>query len=107
MACGLPGRRSLRQQMLPPIQGVPTFSSDWLSPISRGLSNEGATRWMGVRPSFPDALPAIGRASRHHNLFYSFGHQHVGLTQAAASARLLTDIIHGRPSLLDPCPFNL
>ncbi len=62
---------------------------------------------MGVRPSFPDALPAIGRASRHHNLFYSFGHQHVGLTQAAVSALVLTYIIHDRPSSIDAGPFNL
>jgi D-amino-acid dehydrogenase len=52
-------------------------------PYLPGLSNTGATRWMGAQPSFLDALPAIGRASRHDNLFYSFGHQHVGLTQAA------------------------
>lgn len=76
-------------------------------PYLPGLSGAGATRWMGVRPSFPDALPAIGRASRHNNLFYSFGHQHVGLTQAAVSARLLTEIIHDQPSSIDPRPFSL
>jgi D-amino-acid dehydrogenase len=76
-------------------------------PYLPGLSDAGATRWMGVRPSFPDALPAIGRASRHNNLFYSFGHQHVGLTQAAVSARVLTDIIQGRPSSIDAGPFSL
>lgn len=54
-----------------------------------GLNNREAVSWMGVRPSFPDALPAIGVAHRHRGLFYSFGHQHVGLTQGAISAQLL------------------
>ena len=74
------------------------------TPYLPGLLSEGATHWMGVRPSFPDALPAIGRAGRHNGLFYSFGHQHVGLTQGAISARLLAEaILEGSvPSTLRP-----
>lgn len=76
-------------------------------PYLPGLRRDGATRWMGVRPSFPDALPAIGRAVRHRNLYYSFGHQHIGLTTAAISAQLLSDVMLGREPALDPEPFNL
>ncbi|MFG1270695.1 NAD(P)/FAD-dependent oxidoreductase [Xanthobacter versatilis] len=80
---------------------------DLAAPYLPGLVKSHATRWMGVRPSLPDALPAIGRATRHPNLFYSFGHHHVGLTQAAVSARLLADVIAGRPSFTQPEAFSL
>lgn len=76
-------------------------------PYLPGLRREAATRWMGVRPSLPDALPAIGAASGHRNLFYCFGHQHIGLTTAAISAQLLADVMLQRTPSLDPAPFNL
>ncbi|NTJ36036.1 FAD-dependent oxidoreductase [Agrobacterium rhizogenes] len=76
-------------------------------PYLPGLSVCGATRWMGVRPSFPDALPAIGIAEHHPGLFYSFGHQHVGLTQAAISARLLADRIVKGSFSEELTPFSL
>lgn len=85
--------------------------ADILLDLAKGylpnIHGNGAVRWMGVRPSLPDALPAIGKASRHPNLFYSFGHQHVGLTQAAISARLIADLIAGREPPVNPAPFSL
>lgn len=72
-----------------------------------GLGREGATRWMGIRPSFPDALPAIGEVRGRTGLFYSFGHQHVGLTFAASSAKLLADLMLDRRPGVDPTPFSL
>src|SRR3546814_12504545 len=38
-----------------------------------GLNPEGAEFWMGSRPSTPDSLPVIDRASRASNVIYSFG----------------------------------
>jgi D-amino-acid dehydrogenase len=71
------------------------------------LEDAGATRWMGARPSLPDGLPAIGRAHRHADLYCCFGHQHLGLTQAAISARILGDLMAGREPPLAPEPFAL
>lgn len=59
------------------------------------LNTTGLTRWVGSRPSFADSLPAIGRVRAAPNVFYSFGHQHLGLTQAAISAEYVRDIIRG------------
>lgn len=59
------------------------------------LDTKGSTRWVGARPSFADSLPAIGQVSSAPNVFYSFGHQHLGLTQAAISAEYIRDIIRG------------
>lgn len=80
---------------------------DIARPYLPGLSRDGALRWMGTRPSLPDGRPAIGRASRHANLYYCFGHQHVGLTQAAVSAALLSEIVAGGETSIDPRPFSL
>lgn len=59
------------------------------------LDAEGLTRWIGSRPSFADSLPAIGRIHSAPNVFYSFGHQHLGLTQAAISAEYIRELIRG------------
>jgi len=49
------------------------------------LSAEGATPWMGFRPSLPDSLPVIDRVC-DGKVLLAFGHQHLGLTQAAVTA---------------------
>jgi len=54
-----------------------------------GLATAGGTQWMGFRPSLPDSLPVIGAAARDARVTYAFGHGHLGLTQAGATARLV------------------
>jgi len=71
-----------------------------------GLRTEGGTQWMGFRPSLPDSLPAIGPATADERVIYAFGHGHLGLTQSAATARLVADIIAGRNPPLDISPFR-
>jgi len=71
------------------------------------LEGEGATRWMGARPSLPDGLPVIGRAHRHGDLYCCFGHQHLGLTQAAISADVLGALMAGRAPAIDTQPYAL
>jgi D-amino-acid dehydrogenase len=71
-----------------------------------GLRTDGGDEWMGFRPSLPDSLPAIGLAAADDRVVYAFGHGHLGLTQAAATARLVADIVAGRPPPLDLVPFR-
>ncbi|MCW8355506.1 FAD-dependent oxidoreductase [Marinomonas pontica] len=59
-----------------------------------------STEWMGYRPSFPDSLPVIDLHPMYSRLSFAFGHQHLGITQAAISAELLLDKIEQRPSLI-------
>jgi D-amino-acid dehydrogenase len=70
------------------------------------LDVTGGSEWMGFRPSLPDTLPAIGAAAADDRVVYAFGHGHLGLTQAAATARLVVDLIHGRTPALPMAPFR-
>ncbi|AZF11067.1 D-amino acid dehydrogenase family protein in hydroxy-L-proline catabolic cluster [Pseudomonas sp. R2-37-08W] len=52
------------------------------------LNADEATPWMGFRPSLPDSLPIIDRVC-DGKVLLAFGHQHLGLTQAAVTAELV------------------
>jgi D-amino-acid dehydrogenase len=64
------------------------------------------TRWMGCRPTMPDYLPALGPAPGLNNVWFDFGHQHLGLSLAARSGRIIADLISGRDPGLDLRPFR-
>jgi D-amino-acid dehydrogenase len=70
------------------------------------LRTEGGKQWMGFRPSLPDSLPAIGFSRKHRNIVYAFGHGHLGLTQSAATGRLVADLLAGAPPAIDLTPFS-
>jgi D-amino-acid dehydrogenase len=69
------------------------------------LRHGSVARWMGHRPSMPDSLPVLGRASRAENVLFAFGHGHVGLTAAAPTADIVADLVDGRASGIDIRPF--
>lgn len=70
-----------------------------------GLRTEGGAPWMGFRPSLPDTLPAIGRAARDARVLYAFGHGHLGLTQAAATAEVIAALLTRSAPPIDLAPF--
>ncbi|MGY3670975.1 NAD(P)/FAD-dependent oxidoreductase (plasmid) [Marinovum sp. KMM 9989] len=70
-----------------------------------GLNTQGGQRWMGFRPSMPDSLPVIGRSSRAPDVVYAFGHGHLGLTQSAATAELVLDLMTGVAPPLAMAPY--
>ena len=66
-----------------------------------------STRWMGRRPSMPDSLPVIGASVKHRNVYYAFGHGHLGLCGGAPTGRLVSDLVTGRPPAIDLTPFRV
>lgn len=50
-------------------------------------------QWMGIRPTLPDYLPAIGRSDKARNLYYAFGHQHLGLTLGPVTGEIVADMV--------------
>lgn len=71
-----------------------------------GLKLEGGRQWMGFRPSMPDCLPVIGTARTTPSVIYAFGHGHLGLTQSAATARLVTQMANGDETSISVDPFR-
>jgi D-amino-acid dehydrogenase len=74
--------------------------------LPRDLPDDKVKVWMGHRPSMPDGLPCIGPASDCADVLHAFGHGHVGLTAGAATARLVADLISGKPPSIDPLPYS-
>jgi D-amino-acid dehydrogenase len=62
--------------------------------------------WAGLRPVTPTSVPVIGR-TRLDNLAVNAGQGALGFTLAAGSARLLADIVAGRPSAIDQEPYRM
>jgi D-amino-acid dehydrogenase len=60
---------------------------------------------MGFRPSLPDSLPVISPSSASPDIVYAFGHGHLGLTQAAATGRLVAELIQKARPAIDLTPF--
>lgn len=64
-----------------------------------------ASTWTGLRPATPTSLPVIG-PTRIAGLAVNAGQGALGFTLAAGSARLLADLLAGRPPAVDPAPFR-
>ena len=73
------------------------------------LNAQDATPWMGFRPSLPDSLPIIDRVCEG-KVVLAFGHQHLGLTQAAVTAEMVAQLLSAGPlrsDLPDMRPYRL
>ena len=62
--------------------------------------------WMGFRPSLPDFLPVIGPSKNHKNVFYSFGHHHLGWTLGPISGKIIAGMIAEENTNLDLKPYS-
>jgi D-amino-acid dehydrogenase len=91
-----------------PLQGrridVLTRSAKQMLPA---LNTQDASEWMGFRPTFSDSLPLISTAKDDSRVVYAFGHQHLGLTCAPATATLVSDLIAQRPSKIDVSKYSV
>ena len=84
-------RAHMLLQQAQPMLKVPLNASDSVS-------------WMGFRPSTADSLPVIDKIER---VFLSFGHQHLGLTQAVVSAQMIAEYYFDEDHTIDPKPYQL
>lgn len=55
------------------------------------LQHEPVSQWMGFRSSVPDSMPVLGPSRRLPQVFYNFGHGHIGLTLGAITGQLLAE----------------
>jgi D-amino-acid dehydrogenase len=71
------------------------------------LKDEPRTDWMGQRPSTPDYLPVISRSTRFRNVYYAFGHGHLGVVAGAPTGRIIADFVAGRSPAIDVRPYRI
>jgi D-amino-acid dehydrogenase len=69
--------------------------------------DETVTRWMGRRPGTPDGLPVIGPSRKLANVWYGFGHSHMGLAWGPTTGRLIAEQMGGHKSNIDLAPFRV
>lgn len=63
--------------------------------------------WWGWRPLSPDGLPYIGRNSKYDNLVLAGGHAMLGLSLAAATGKLVEEIVSGKKTSMDIKAFDV
>jgi len=64
-----------------------------------------ATAWTGLRAMTPTGVPAVG-PTRIANLHLNTGHGTLGWTMACGAGRLLADLMTGKPTDIDPAPYD-
>ncbi|MBV8913326.1 MAG: FAD-binding oxidoreductase [Acetobacteraceae bacterium] len=108
------GLRAAGQVELAGLQAAPDWRRaqvlrDWLlrtfSALPRDLPAERVKVWMGHRPSTPDGLPVIGRASGCPDVIQAFGHGHIGMMSGPMTGRLVADLVSGHSPVIDPAPY--
>ena len=70
------------------------------------LSHQKFSEWMGPRPSHPDAKPVIGRSPLHRNVYFAFGHDHLGLTFGGITGKLISELVTNNTPSVDLAPFR-
>jgi D-amino-acid dehydrogenase len=76
------------------------------SALIPNLSQDRGEGWMGPRPSLPDSLPVID-STCDGRVLMAFGHQHLGLTQAAFTADLILSLHQKQPTKIDLKPYSI
>jgi D-hydroxyproline dehydrogenase len=62
--------------------------------------------WLGFRPSTPDFLPVIGPSKNHKNIYYCFGHHHLGWTLGPISGKIISGMIAEENTNLNITPYS-
>ena len=79
-------------------------AKDMIDGISKDEYHE--DEWLGFRPTLPDFLPVIGPSKNYENVYYSFGHHHLGWTLGAISGKIISKMIAEEKTNLDLQPYS-
>lgn len=63
--------------------------------------------WTGLRPVTPDGLPYIGKADNFENLLIAGGHAMLGISEGAATGKIISDIVDKRSTPIDISAFKV
>lgn len=59
-----------------------------------GLNVSDYSEWSGERPILPDSLPIIGRDPLYENVYYAFGHSHIGFTLGPVTGEIIAALVN-------------
>ena len=62
--------------------------------------------WLGFRPTLPDYLPVMGPSIKYKNVFYCFGHHHLGWTLGPISGKIISGMIAEENTNLNLKPYS-
>ncbi len=62
--------------------------------------------WYGYRPCSADGLPYIGIGGQYQNVIIATGHSMLGLSLAAATGKLVSELAAGKPVSMNLKPFD-
>lgn len=102
----LAGLTELGGRGLPPDPRRIRAILDHAARLFPALQAEEWTEWDGFRSTLPDSLPVIGRSGNDSRVSYAFGHQHLGLTLAGLTGRLIADDLAQRAPPIDTTPLR-
>jgi D-amino-acid dehydrogenase len=63
--------------------------------------------WTGLRPVSPDGLPYIGNIENFDNLFLAGGHAMLGISQGAATGKIISDLVEKTAPEIDISAFRV
>jgi D-amino-acid dehydrogenase len=63
--------------------------------------------WFGYRPVTPDGLPYIGKTEKYSNVTFAGGHAMLGLSAAAATGKLIEEILSRKKPTIDLSAFSV
>jgi D-amino-acid dehydrogenase len=63
--------------------------------------------WTGLRPVTPDGLPFIGKAKKYENLLIAGGNAMLGISEGAASGKIISNLIDKRSTPIDIRAFQV
>ena len=86
------------------VQNLILNAKDMIEGIPNDEDHE--DEWLGFRPTLPDFLPVIGPSKNYENVFYSFGHHHLGWTLGAISGKIISNMISNDKTNLDLDPYS-
>lgn len=79
---------------------------DQVKAIFPRIETQGASEWLGFRPSMPDSLPVIGASRLSPSVLLAFGHGHLGLTLGPVTGRIIAALAAGTQPEIEVAPFR-
>ncbi|HRK73977.1 MAG TPA: FAD-dependent oxidoreductase [Rhodothermales bacterium] len=86
------------------VQAIKNAAQEYLINYDAEVAQQ-AIPWAGLRPCSPDGMPLVGPLQTFPNVLVATGHAMIGVTSATGTGKIISDLISGKTSFMDPLPF--